>query len=331
MTTTIVTGGAGYIGSITVEALRARGERVVVIDHLSAGHREALAPDVEFHAIDLRDAAAVDAVFASSGADAVVHFAAFSLVGESVADPAKYFDNNVGGTLTLLRAMKNHGVKCLAFSSTAATYGEPQEIPITESHPTAPANPYGLTKRMMEQVMETYAAAYGLRFAALRYFNAAGAIADRGEDHKPESHLIPLILQVALGQRESISIFGTDYDTPDGTCIRDYIHVSDLADAHLRALDYLRAGGAPVICNLGNGHGYSVREVIDVCRRITGHPIPVVEGPRRSGDPSRLVASAAKAKAVLGWVPQKGAIEDIVRDAWAWHVGHPNGYAARGK
>lgn len=331
MTTTIVTGGAGYIGSVTVEALRARGERVVVIDHLSAGHREAVHPDVEFHAVDLRDTAAIEGIIVASGADAVVHFAAYSLVGESVTDPAKYFDNNVGGTLSLLRAMKNHGVKCLVFSSTAATYGEPQEVPITESHPCAPANPYGLTKRMMEQVMETYAAAYGLRFAALRYFNAAGAIPTRGEDHKPESHLIPLILQVALGQRASISIFGTDYDTPDGTCIRDYIHVSDLADAHLLALDYLRAGGAPVICNLGNGHGYSVREVIDVCRRISGKPIAVVEAPRRAGDPSRLIASAEKAKAVLGWVPKKGALEDIVRDAWAWHVSHPNGYATRGE
>jgi len=330
MATTIVTGGAGYIGSITVEALRSRGERVVVIDHLSAGHREALHPDVEFHAVDLRDPGAVETVFATSGADAVVHFAAFSLVGESVADPAKYFENNVGGTLTLLRAMKNHGIQCLAFSSTAATYGEPQEVPITESHPTAPANPYGLTKRMMEQVMETYSAAYGLRYASLRYFNAAGAIPDRGEDHKPESHLIPLILQVALGQRESISIFGTDYDTPDGTCIRDYIHVADLADAHLRALDYLRAGGAPVICNLGNGQGFSVREVIDVCRRVTGREIKVVEGPRRAGDPSRLIASAAKAEAVLGWVPRRSGIEEIVSDAWAWHVAHPNGYAPGG-
>lgn len=324
----LVTGGAGYIGSATVEALLDRGDEVMVLDNLSTGHRGALFPEAAFVEADLRDTAAVQRALRAHGAEAVVHFAAFSLVGESVADPAKYMDNNVGGTLSLLAAMRAVGVGRLVFSSTAATYGEPARIPITEDLPTAPTNPYGLTKRFMEQAMECYAAAYGLRFVALRYFNACGATRRRGEDHRPESHLIPLVLQVALGQREYISIFGTDYDTPDGTCIRDYIHLYDLAEAHLRALDYLAAGGAPLICNLGNGSGYSVREVIDVCRAVTGRPIAVREAPRRPGDPSRLVADATRAREALGWVPRRGDLRDIVADAWAWHLAHPRGYDA---
>jgi UDP-glucose 4-epimerase len=247
-------------------------------------------------------------------------------VGESVSNPAKYMDNNVGGTLSLLEAMRATQVPRIVFSSTAATYGEPQQVPITEEHPTAPTNPYGLTKRFMEQAMETYSEAYGLRYAALRYFNACGAISNRGEDHRPESHLIPLVLQVALGQRESISIFGTDYDTPDGTCVRDYIHVSDLAQAHLLALGHLRDKGTSLICNLGNGSGYSVREVIDICRKVSGRGIRVVEGPRRDGDPSRLVADATRARKVLGWIPRIPELEQIVTDAWTWHLAHPSGY-----
>jgi UDP-glucose 4-epimerase len=322
----LVTGGAGYIGSVTVEALRARGDRVAVLDNLSSGHRKAVAPEVNFHHADLRQTMQVAEILKREETEAVIHFAAASLVGESVADPAKYMDNNVGGTLSLLRAMRMAGVRQLVFSSTAATYGEPQSIPLREDHPTKPTNPYGLTKRFMEQAMECYAAAYGLRFVALRYFNACGASATRGEDHTPETHLIPLVLQVALGQRKSIQIFGTDYDTPDGTCIRDYIHVEDLADAHLRAVDYLGDKGDPLICNLGNGSGFSVREVINVCRDVTGREIPAVEAPRRAGDPSRLIADAERARQRLGWQPRKPELRQIVEDAWRWHQEKPAGY-----
>lgn len=322
----LVTGGAGYIGSVTVEALLKRGDRVTVVDNLTTGHRGAVDDAVSFHKINLLETNALKEILEEENIEAVIHFAAFSLVGESVTDPAKYMNNNVGGTLSLLDAMRAVQVPRIVFSSTAATYGEPREIPITEKHPTAPTNPYGLTKRFMEQAMETYSHAYGLRYAALRYFNACGATPRRGEDHRPESHLIPLILQVALGQRKSISVFGTDYDTPDGTCIRDYIHVSDLAQAHLLAVDFLAGGGDSIICNLGNGNGYSVREVIDVCRKVTDREIPVEEGPRRAGDPSRLVADATRAREVLGWKPTRGSLEQIITDAWSWHVTHPDGY-----
>ncbi len=322
----LVTGGAGYIGSVTVEALTARGDEVQVVDNLSTGHRAAVDPEIPFHEVDLRETERLTALLREQGAEAVVHFAAASLVGESVNDPAKYMENNVGGTLSLLRAMKEAGTDKLVFSSTAATYGEPQSIPLREDHPTEPTNPYGLTKRFMEQAMEAYAAAYGMRFVALRYFNACGATPSRGEHHDPETHLIPLVLDVALGKRESISIFGTDYDTPDGTCIRDYIHVSDLARAHLLALDWLARGGGPLICNLGNGEGFSVREVIDVCREVTGFAIPAVEAPRREGDPSRLVADATLARERLGWKPERSALREIVTDAWVWHRMNPEGY-----
>ena len=322
----LVTGGAGYIGSVTVEALTARGDEVQVVDNLSTGHRAAVDPEIPFHEVDLRETERLTALLREQGAEAVVHFAAASLVGESVNDPAKYMENNVGGTLSLLRAMKEAGTDKLVFSSTAATYGEPQSIPLREDHPTEPTNPYGLTKRFMEQAMEAYAAAYGMRFVALRYFNACGATPSRGEHHDPETHLIPLVLDVALGKRGSISIFGTDYDTPDGTCIRDYIHVSDLARAHLLALDWLARGGGPLICNLGNGEGFSVREVIDVCREVTGFAIPAVEAPRREGDPSRLVADATLARERLGWKPERSALREIVTDAWVWHRMNPEGY-----
>lgn len=322
----LVTGGAGYIGSVTVEALLARGEEVHVLDDLRTGHRGAVDPEVPLHEFDLRETARLTELLRGHGIEAVIHFAAASLVGESVTDPAKYMENNVGGTLSLLRAMKEAGTARLVFSSTAATYGEPRSIPLREDHPTEPTNPYGLTKRFMEQAMEAYAAAYGLRFVALRYFNACGATPARGEHHDPETHLIPLVLQVALGQREAISVFGTDYDTPDGTCVRDYIHVSDLAGAHLRALDYLAGGGEPLICNLGNGEGFSVREVIEVCREVTGFAIPVKEAPRRAGDPSRLVADASLARERLGWTPERSGLREIVTDAWVWHRTNPEGY-----
>jgi UDP-glucose 4-epimerase len=322
----LVTGGAGYIGSVTVQALLARGDQVSIVDNLLTGHRGAVPENVSFHEVSLQETAQIEKIFKENHIEAVIHFAASSLVGESVTDPAKYMENNVGGTLSLLRAMKESGVRHLVFSSTAATYGEPVEIPLREDHPTIPTNPYGLSKRFMEQAMETYSKAYDMSFVALRYFNACGAIESRGEDHQPESHLIPIILQVALGQRDFISIFGTDYDTPDGTCIRDYIHISDLADAHLRALDYLSKGGDPLICNLGNGLGFSVREVIDTCREVTGHSIPEKEVERRAGDPSRLIADASRAHKVLGWVPQKGELKQIVQDAWKWHQSNPDGY-----
>jgi UDP-glucose 4-epimerase len=322
----LVTGGAGYIGSATVETLIARGDTVHVIDNLTTGHRRAVHPDAVFHRGDLRETARLIDLLQRERIDSVIHFAASSLVGESVADPGKYTDNNVCGTLSLLDAMRYAGVRRLVFSSTAATYGEPEQIPLREDHPTKPTNPYGLTKRFMEQAMECYAAAYGLGWVALRYFNACGATAERGEHHDPETHLIPLVLQVALGQRSHISIFGTDYDTPDGSCIRDYIHVLDLADAHLRALDYLADGGRPLICNLGNGNGYSVREVIGTCEKVTGRSIARQEGPRRAGDPSRLIADAGLAKSTLGWTPARGDLDRIVADAWRWHMENPKGY-----
>lgn len=323
----LVTGGAGYIGSVTVEALRRRGDDLIVVDNLSTGHRAALMHEVGFYEIDIANRARMAAVMRDHDVQAVVHFAAFSLVGESVNDPEKYFRNNVMGTLELLSAMREANVKMIVFSSTAATYGEPERLPLTEDHPTHPVNPYGLTKRVMERAMECFGAAYGLRSVCLRYFNASGASAERGEDHRPETHLIPLVLQVALGLRAEVKIFGTDYDTPDGTCVRDYIHVEDLAAAHVAALDYLAAGNEPLICNLGNGNGYSVREVIDVCRRVTGREIRAAEAPRRAGDPARLVASADRAREVLGWQPKKASLRAIVEDAWQWHQANPQGYA----
>lgn len=322
----LVTGGAGYIGSVTVEALLARGDEVLVVDNLSTGHEGALFPAARFEPVDILDTAKMSALMKKNGTEAVVHFAAFSLVPESVEKPGEYIRNNVGGTVSLLDAMRDAGVPGIVFSSTAAVYGEPKSIPIAEDEATSPTNPYGMTKRFMEQAMEAYEKACGLRHVCLRYFNAAGASQQRGEAHKIETHLIPIILQVALGKRDSIQICGTDYNTPDGTCVRDYIHVEDLASAHLLALDHLARGGPSLKCNLGNGQGYSVRQVIEVCREVTGHKIPSIDAPKRQGDPAKLVASSHLAHDVLGWKSQKGNLKTIVEDAWRWHSTHPTGY-----
>lgn len=324
----LVLGGAGYIGSHTVRELLERGEDVVIIDNLETGHKDAVDKRVRFYKGDIRDRAFLDDVLGKEDIEAVIHFAANSLVGESMTDPLKYYDNNVNGTKVLLTALRDHGVDKIVFSSTAATYGEPENIPIKETDPTVPKNPYGETKLAMEKMFKWTDEAHNIKYVSLRYFNAAGAneSGEIGEDHNPETHLIPLILQVPLGKRETISIYGDDYDTPDGTCIRDYIHVDDLADAHIRAVNYLRDGGESDIFNLGTGTGTSVKEVIDAAREVTGHPIPVSITPRRAGDPARLTASNDKAKDILGWNPQKGDVKEIVSSAWKWHKNHPDGY-----
>lgn len=323
----LVTGGAGYIGSHTVAELLARGEEVVIVDNLQQGHRDAVIGGT-LEVGDLRDADFMAQVFSKHSIDAVIHFAANSLVGVSMKEPGAYYHNNVYGTLCLLEAMRNAGVNKIVFSSTAATYGEPERTPILESDRTLPTNTYGETKLAMEKMMHWFDVAHGVKYVSLRYFNAAGSHASGriGEDHNPETHLIPLVLQVALGQREHISVFGDDYATPDGTCVRDYIHVSDLADAHLRALDRLLDGGESAVYNLGNGRGFSVREVIDVAREVTGHPIPAVIVDRREGDPAVLVASADRARTELGWVPQQPGLREIIASAWRWHSEHPRGY-----
>ncbi len=324
----LVLGGAGYIGSHTVYALVDRGAEVVVVDNLQTGHSEALHPKARFAKGDIRDAAFLDELFRKEKIDSVVHFAANSLVGESMADPMKYYHNNLYGTMELVRAMLRHGVEKIVFSSTAATYGEPENVPILESDRTVPQNPYGETKLAVETMFRWAALAGNFRYVPLRYFNASGALAGGmiGEDHSPESHLIPIVLQVANGLRESAAIFGDDYPTPDGTCIRDYIHVSDLAEAHIQALEYLNGGGASDVFNLGNGVGFSVKEVVAMCRKVTGKAIPAVTAPRRAGDPARLVASSEKARRVLGFNPVHSDLEEIVSSAWAWHRGHPRGY-----
>jgi UDP-glucose 4-epimerase len=322
----LVTGGAGYVGSHCVRALDRAGHEVWVYDDLSRGHRAAVDADRLIEGT-LADRDKLAAAMRLNGIEAVMHFAAFALVGESVDDPSLYYRNNVVGSLCLLDAMRDAEVNKIVFSSTTATYGEPERMPISEDEPQAPINPYGFTKLVVEHALADYADAYGFGYAALRYFNAAGASpdGDLGEDHDPESHLIPIVLQVALGQREKISIFGDDYPTPDGTCIRDYVHVDDLASAHLKALDRLESGKGMQF-NLGAGRGHSVREVIDACRRVTGHEIPVEIGPRRPGDPPELIADSTKAKRELGWTPQYVDVESIVKTAWRWHSSHPNGY-----
>ena len=327
MKTILVLGGAGYIGSHTVYELIDNGYDVVVADNLETGFRAAVHPKARFYQGDIRNKEFCDHVFSSEKIDAVIHFAANSQVGESMVNPLKYYDNNLGGTRTMLQSMIEHGVKYIVFSSTAATYGEPERVPILETDPTHPTNCYGDTKLAMERMFYWASVAHGIHFVALRYFNAAGSDTEAGigEDHNPESHLIPLVMKTALGQRDHIGIFGEDYPTPDGTCVRDYIHVKDLAEAHLLALEYLERGGSSDVFNLGNGAGYSVREIIDTARRVTGRPIPVKAEPRRSGDPSVLIASNKKAAEVLGWKPSR-SLEQIVADAWAWHSGHPNGY-----
>ncbi|MFF7204766.1 UDP-glucose 4-epimerase GalE [Streptomyces sp. NPDC008141] len=309
----LVTGGAGYVGGVVAQHLLEAGHEVTVLDNLSTGFREGVPEGAAFVDGDIRDAAK----WLDDSFDAVLHFAAFSQVGESVLKPEKYWDNNVGGTMALLAAMRSAGVRTLVFSSTAATYGEPVSTPITETDPTAPTSPYGASKLAVDHMITGEAAAHGLAAVSLRYFNVAGAYGSCGERHDPESHLIPLVLQVALGKRESISVFGDDYPTPDGTCVRDYIHVADLAEAHLLALD-AAAPGEHLICNLGNGNGFSVREVVDAVRRVTGHPVPEVVAPRRGGDPAVLVASARTARERLGWQPSRADLAGIVSDAWAF-------------
>ncbi|MEU2583054.1 UDP-glucose 4-epimerase GalE [Streptomyces avermitilis] len=309
----LVTGGAGYVGSVVAQHLIEAGHEVVVLDNLSTGFREGVPAGASFVEGDIRDAAK----WLDSSFDAVLHFAAFSQVGESVVKPEKYWDNNVGGTLALLAAMREAGVRKLVFSSTAATYGEPEEVPIVETAPTRPTNPYGASKLAVDHMITGEAGAHGLAAVSLRYFNVAGAYGSCGERHAPESHLIPLVLEVAQGGRDAISVFGDDYPTPDGTCVRDYIHVADLAEAHLLALD-AATPGEHLICNLGNGNGFSVREVIETVRQVTGHPIPEVVAPRRGGDPAVLVASAATARERLGWNPSRADLAGIVADAWAF-------------
>ena len=326
----LVLGGAGYIGSHTVYELIDAGRDVVVADNLQTGFRAAVHPKARFYQLDIRDRGALDTLFQAEKIEGVIHFAASSQVGESMSDPLKYYDNNLYGTMVLLGAMVAHGVDKIVFSSTAATYGEPERIPILESDRTLPTNCYGQTKLSMEQMMGWVSRAHGLHYVALRYFNACGAHPSGaiGEAHNPETHLIPIILQVPLGQRAAVSVFGDDYPTQDGTCVRDYIHVTDLAQAHILALDYLLEGGANDVFNLGNGVGFTVREVIDVARRVTGHPIPAETAPRRAGDPAQLVASSDKAKSVLGWAPRYDDLETIVSTAWAWHRQHPHGFDA---
>jgi UDP-glucose-4-epimerase GalE len=322
----LVTGGAGYVGSHAARLLQRHDHDVWVYDNLSRGHWGA-APPGRLIVGDIADRPRVQSALRERRIEAVMHFAAFALVGESVADPQKYYQNNVAATLSLLAAMRDCGVNKLVFSSTTATYGAPKRMPITEDEPQLPINPYGFGKLVVERALEDFARAYGLGFAALRYFNAAGASpeGDLGEDHDPETHLIPLVLQVALGQREKITIFGDDYPTPDGTCIRDYIHVDDLAQAHLLALQQLQPGQGLKL-NLGTGRGHSVRQVIEACRRVTGHAVPCEIGPRRPGDPPELVADSSLAQRVLSWQPKYVELEAIVRSAWKWHSEHPHGY-----
>ena len=330
----LVTGGAGYVGSVATAYFLAAGHRVTVFDSLVKGHRAAVPQGAAFVRGDLADVGALEVLFQTQDFDAVVHFAAFIEAGESMQKPAKYFRNNVANTHNLLDVMTRHGVRRLIFSSTAGVYAG-QDTPLSEDAPIGPASVYGASKLMIEQMLGWYHKTLGLRYAALRYFNAAGAMLAedgtpiRGEDHEPETHLIPLTLQVPLGQREAIYIFGTDYDTPDGTCIRDYVHVEDLASAHVLALEALAAGEGRMVYNLGNGRGYSVREVIDVAREVTGVDFPAVETDRRPGDAARLVASSERIRRDLGWQPRIPDLRDIIASAWAWHKAHPHGYADR--
>ncbi|MEC1374291.1 UDP-glucose 4-epimerase GalE [Heyndrickxia oleronia] len=325
----LVLGGAGYIGSHAVYQLIDKNVDVVVVDNLLTGHQQAIHPKAKFYQGNIKDKVFLEQVFEKEQIESVIHFAASSLVWESMSNPIKYFDNNVYGTQVLLEVMRDYGVKQIVFSSTAATYGEQKVMPITEDALTNPTNAYGETKLIMEKLMKWCDVAYGIKFVSLRYFNVAGARAtgEIGEDHNPETHLIPVILQVALGQREFISIFGNDYETYDGTCIRDYVHVEDLIDAHILALQYLQKGGESIVLNLGSSKGYSVKEMVEAAREITGHPIPTKIVERRAGDPSTLIASSEKAKRVLEWNPKRTSIHDIIQDAWNWHRTHPDGYS----
>jgi len=320
----LVVGGAGYIGSVTVAELLSAGHEVVVFDSLVTGHAEAVSPGAELVVGDLADAELLDDVFGRRTFDGVVYYAGFIAAGESMRDPGKYFLNNVGHLINLLNAMVKHQVLRFVFSSSAGVYGEPDKTPIEEDAPLAPVNPYGESKAVAERLLRWYDSQCGLRYVSLRYFNAAGATEALGEDHRPETHLIPVVLEVAAGKMPSLEIYGTDYPTPDGTCIRDYVHVSDLAQAHSLALERTRKGSA--VYNVGNGQGFSNGEVIETARRVTGHPIPVREAPRREGDAAVLVASATKFKEELGWEPSFPDLERIVESAWRWHQARPNGY-----
>ncbi|TYO74371.1 UDP-glucose 4-epimerase GalE [Rossellomorea marisflavi] len=323
----LVTGGAGYIGSHTVKYLLEQNEDVVVIDNLQSGHKSSVKTK-HFYRLDLRDTKSLDEIFKLYKVEAVIHFAANSLVGESLENPYTYYDNNLYGMMCLLKVMRENGVEKIVFSSTAAIYGEPKELPISEEDEKCPSNTYGETKLAMENMMKWFDNGHGIKYISLRYFNAAGASEDAqiGENHNPETHLIPLILQVPLNRKDSINIFGDDYPTEDGTCIRDFIHVMDLASAHYLALEYLRKENTSGVFNLGNGNGYSVKEVVEVAEKVTGFPIPIIIKDRREGDPAILIASSEKAKNILGWNPKYGSLEKIIMDAWNWHKKFPNGF-----
>lgn len=327
----LVLGGAGYIGSHMVDTVLSNGRDVVVVDNLLTGHRAAVPAGVPFYEVDIRDKAALREVFEKENIEQVVHFAASSIVPESMADPLKYFDNNTAGMIALLEVMLEFDVKQIVFSSTAATYGIPEENPIKETTPQNPINPYGESKLQMEHIMKWADEAYGLKWVALRYFNVAGAKADGsiGEDHPVETHLVPIILQTALGQREKIMMYGDDYNTPDGFNVRDYVHVMDLANAHVLALDYLAKGNDSNQFNLGSANGFSVKQMVEAAREATGQEIPAEVGPRRAGDPDSLVASSDKAREILGWAPKYDDVKEIIKTAWTWHQKHPNGYEDR--
>ncbi|WP_288530202.1 UDP-glucose 4-epimerase GalE [uncultured Secundilactobacillus sp.] len=332
--TVVVLGGAGYIGSHAVDQLVQKGYDVAVIDNLITGHRNAVNPKARFYQGDIRDRAFLDEVFGQEqDIEGIIHFAAFSVVPESMANPLKYFDNNTGGMITLLKAMKDHDIKRIVFSSTAATYGEPKQVPIKETDPQVPTNAYGESKLAMEKIMHWSDVAYGIKFVALRYFNVAGAKVDGsiGEDHSPETHLVPIILQVAAGERDGLKIFGTDYPTKDGTNVRDYVHVVDLADAHILALEYLKAGHDSDVFNLGSSNGFSNREILAAAREVTGQPIPAEDAPRRAGDPSTLIAASDKARSILHWEPKYDDVKEIIKTAWNWKQSHPHGYGDRGQ
>lgn len=324
----LVLGGAGYIGSHAVDQLIHRGYDVVVVDNLGTGHKAAIHDKAKFYEGDIRDKAFLENVFNNENIEGVFHFCAYSLVGESVEKPLSYFNNNVNGLQVLLEVMYDHEVAHIVFSSTAAVYGEPDSVPITEDDSKTPTSPYGESKLTMEKMMHWSHEAYGVNYAALRYFNVAGAKEDGtiGEDHRPETHLIPIVLQVALGQRDELTVFGDDYDTEDGSCIRDYLHVVDLIDAHILAFQHLKNGGESGAFNLGSSQGYSVFEILEAARKVTGKTINAVVGERRAGDPSKLIASSNKAQQVLGWKPKHDDIHDIISSAWQWHEKHPNGY-----
>ncbi|WP_125580969.1 UDP-glucose 4-epimerase GalE [Levilactobacillus cerevisiae] len=329
--TVLVLGGAGYIGSHAVDRLITKGYDVAVVDNLVTGHRAAVNDKARFYEGDIHDQAFLNDVFDKEDIEGVMHFAAFSIVPESMEKPLKYFDNNTAGMISLLEVMNKHNVKRIVFSSTAATYGEPKQIPIKETDPQIPTNPYGESKLMMEKIMGWSDKAYGIKFVALRYFNVAGAKEDGsiGEDHHPETHLVPIILQVAAGERKELSIFGSDYPTKDGTNVRDYVQVVDLADAHILALEYLKAGNDSNAFNLGSSTGFSNKEMLEAARKVTGKEIPAKMAPRRAGDPSTLIAASDKAREVLNWQPQFDNVEDIIRTAWNWKQTHPQGYNDR--